>query len=160
MPPPNTHIAIFACGCFWSKEYFFQRQVGVIATRVGYTGGHQPNPSYKEVCKKQSGHAEAVEIQFDPQQTSFEKLMQGFFKIHNPAIDRSIKGGQYRSAIFYTNEQQKIMANHYKQKCLAAGQIIYTQIEAAGIFWPAEARHQKYCDRTGLHPGEKYDKVW
>ncbi|MFK8101462.1 MAG: peptide-methionine (S)-S-oxide reductase MsrA [Saprospiraceae bacterium] len=156
---PNLEIAVFACGCFWSKEYFFQRQVGVVATRVGYTGGHTKNPTYVEVCKKQSGHAEAVELSFDPTKTSFEKLMHAFFDIHDAQINRSTKGGQYRSAIFYTNPQQKNIATRYKEKLLNSGHPIHTEIEAASSFWPAESRHQKYCDRTGLHPGTKYDKI-
>ena len=156
----NIEVAIFACGCFWSKEYFFQRQFGVLASQVGYIGGHSLNPSYSEVCKKESGHAEAIRISFDPEKTSFEKLAKAFFTIHDAQIDRSTNGGQYRSAIFYTNEKQKIIALKQKQELLTKGKHISTQIEAAGKFWLAETRHQKYCERKGLIPDDKYKQIF
>lgn len=144
--------AIFASGCFWSKEYFFENLPGVIATRVGYTGGHTENPTYKLVLTKTTGHAEAVEVTFDPTQTSFEKLATLFFEIHDPTIDRRDKGGQYRSAIFYKNEEQKAIAEKLINELKIKGFDVVTNLEPAGTFWQAEARHQKYCDTRGMTP--------
>lgn len=151
-------IAIFAAGCFWSKEYAFNRQPGVLATRVGYTGGHTDNPTYQEVCSKISGHAEAVEITFDPEVTDFETLAKYFFEIHDPSIDRRAKGGQYRSAIFYTDEEQLRIAKVLVEQLEEKGIKVATSLEQANTFWPAEARHQKYCDTKGLEPTDRYTK--
>lgn len=144
--------AIFASGCFWSKEYFFQQAPGVIATRVGYTGGHTENPTYHKVLTKTTGHAEAVEVTFDPTQTSFETLAKLFFEIHDPTIDRRDKGGQYRSAIFYTNENQRLIAEKLIAELKQNGYALVTEVAPAGIFWQAEDRHQKYCDTRGITP--------
>lgn len=151
-------VAIFAAGCFWSKEFAFNKQPGVLATRVGYTGGHTERPSYKTVCSKLTGHAEAVEVTFDPEQTDFSTLAKYFFEIHNPSIDRRDKGGQYRSAIFYTGEGQLEIAQDLIRELEHKGIEVYTQLEPAGTFWPAEARHQKYCDTRGLEPTDRYTK--
>lgn len=152
---PTTERAIFAAGCFWSKEYFFAQVPGVIATRVGYTGGHTAQPTYRQVLTKTTGHAEAVEVTFDPAKISFEALVQYFFEIHDATIDRTNKGGQYRSAIFYLDENQKVLA----EKVMAALQDkdynTVTTLEPAGTFWQAEDRHQKYCDTRGITP-KKY----
>ncbi|MCB0554326.1 MAG: peptide-methionine (S)-S-oxide reductase MsrA [Phaeodactylibacter sp.] len=149
-------IAVFASGCFWSKEYFFGQAEGVVATRVGYTGGHTENPTYKEVCSKTTGHAEAVEISFDPSVTSFEVLARFFFELHDPTVDRRGNGGQYRSAIFYQNERQKAIAQELIEALQSNGFSVATQLEPAGPFWQAEARHQKYCDARGIPPKSSY----
>lgn len=151
-------VAIFAAGCFWSKEYAFSRQPGVIATRVGYTGGFAENPSYREVCSKLTGHAEAVEVTYDPEKTDFQTLARFFFEIHNPSIDRRDKGGQYRSAIFYADEEQLAIAQDLIRQLEDRGIEVFTQLEPAGEFWTAEARHQKFCDTRGMEPTDRYTK--
>lgn len=151
----NLEIAVFACGCFWSKEYFFSRAEGVTATRVGYTGGHRDFPTYKDVCSKTTGHAEAVEVAFDPDSTSFEALARLFFELHDPTVDRRDKGGQYRSAIFFQDEKQKAVARQLLDELQRNGSEVFTQLEPASTFWQAEARHQKYCDARGIAPRKK-----
>lgn len=151
----NYEIAVFACGCFWSKEYFFSRAEGAIATRVGYTGGHHDFPTYKDVCSKTTGHAEGVEVTFDPERISYEALARLFFELHDPTIDRRDKGGQYRSSIFYQNEGQKAVARQLIEELQRNGLLIATQLEPAATFWQAEARHQKYCDTRGMVPKAK-----
>lgn len=147
-----SETAYFASGCFWSKEYFFRRREGVRFARVGFMGGHKEYPAYKEVCAKNTGHAETVEVTFDPEKTSFEKLTRHFFEIHDPTIDRRGKGGQYRSAIFYVDEKQQITARQLIDKLIKKGTEVVTELQPAGPFWPAEARHQQYCDTRGLTP--------
>lgn len=147
-----TETAIFACGCFWSKEYWFQQAKGVVSSRVGYTGGHLENPTYKEVCKKKTGHAEAVEVTFRIDTTSFAEMCHLFFEMHNPSIDRREKGGQYRSAIFYKNEEQKRIAQEIIADLEKGGLEVVTELEPTSVFWQAEARHQKYCDSRGMIP--------
>ncbi len=148
----NLSKAIFASGCFWSKEYFFSKAEGVVSTRVGYTGGHTENPSYKEVCTKTTGHAEAVEVTFDADQTSFEKLARLFFEIHDPTLDRTDRGGQYRSSIFYLDDEQKKIAEDLMLQLRDMNYEVKTLLEPASMFWPAETRHQKYCDSRGMTP--------
>lgn len=150
-----TEKAIFASGCFWSKEYFFAHAPGVVATRVGYTGGHTENPTYRQVLTKTTGHAEAVEVTFDPAQTSFETLAKLFFEIHDPTVDRTAKGGQYRSAIFYQNAEQQFIAEKLIAELTGKGFQVATTLEPANVFWQAEDRHQKYCDTRGMTPGSK-----
>lgn len=144
--------AVFASGCFWSKEYFLGQQEGVISTRVGFTGGHKESPTYKEVCAKDTGHAEAVEVTFDPTSTNFETLAKVFFEMHDPTVDRRGKGGQYRSAIFYQDEAQREVGERLIEELKNKGLEVATELEPAGPFWLAEARHQKYCDSHGLTP--------
>lgn len=151
-------VAIFAAGCFWSKEYAFRRRPGVIATRVGYTGGHTEAPTYQQVCQKNTGHAEAVEVTYDTEQTSFEALARYFFEIHDPTIDRRTRGGQYRSAIFYQNEEQRKTAEKLMDILRKKGIEPATELVAATTFWPAEARHQQYCDTRGLQPTDRYTR--
>lgn len=157
-PGKKKSVAIFAAGCFWSKEYAFNRQTGVISTRVGYTGGHSDHPTYKSVCSKITGHAEAVEVTFDPEQTDFSTLAKFFFEIHDPTVDRRGRGGQYRSAIFYTDAKQQATARELIQKLEEKGIKVATGLEPATTFWPAEARHQKYCDTRGMQPTDRYTK--
>lgn len=145
---------IFAAGCFWGKEYIFAHIPGVVHTRVGYTGGHTQSPTYQQVLTKTTGHAEAVEVTFDPDQVSFETLAKLFFEIHDPTIDRRDKGGQYRSAIFYNNETQKAIIQELIANLALKGFNVVTQLESEGVFWQAEDRHQHYCELRGMTPKE------
>lgn len=147
-----TAVATFACGCFWSKAYFFSKVPGVVATRVGYTGGHRSHPTYQQVCTKKTGHTEAVEVTFDPDKVRYEALVRFFFEIHDPTIDRRGKGGQYRSAIFCHTPEQQHIATNLKAQLQARGYAVKTEIESASVFWEAEDRHQQYCENRGIQP--------
>lgn len=147
--------AIFAGGCFWGVEYFFQQAPGVLRTRVGYTGGQKEHPTYHEVCGGTTGHAEAVELTFDPSQTSFEALARLFFEIHDPTQSNRQGpdiGEQYRSAIFYCSEPQRRTAEQLIRQLRAKGNQVVTQVLPAGPFWPAEAYHQDYYQKSGQQP--------
>ena len=151
----QTETAIFAGGCFWGTEYHFQKQKGVISTQVGYIGGNKDNPTYKEVCEKNTGHAEAVKIIFDPQEISYEKLTKLFFEIHDPTqVDRQgpDMGEQYRSEIFYTNEEQKKIAEKLTKILESKGYDVATEITKADKFWDAEDYHQDYYRKKGGLP--------
>ena len=150
-PPQSsqkTELATLAGGCFWGMEELIRRQPGVISTEVGYTGGKVPNATYQN----HEGHAEAVEIRFDPTRTSFEALLHFFFKMHDPTtLNRQGNdiGTSYRSAIFYHSEEQKRIAE--KVKALAAlkwKKPIVTEITAAGPWWKAEEYHQDYLQKN------------
>lgn len=139
--------AIFAAGCFWGVEANLQQQPGVLETTVGYTGGHTENPDYKSVCSHTTGHAEAVEVIFDPARTDFETLAKVFFECHDPTQkDRQGPdiGDQYRSEIFYTDEEQKQVAERLIEDLKGRGMNIATKVTPAGKFWPAEDYHQDY----------------
>ena len=149
-------IATFAAGCFWGVEAQFRQITGVTSTRVGYLGGTTDNPTYKLVCTGTTGHAEVIEITFDPAIVSFESLLGVFWKIHNPTtLDRQGPdvGTQYRSAIFYHDQQQHQQAELVK-KTLDNAHIfaspIVTEITAASTFYPAEEYHQCYLEKKGL----------
>ena len=148
-----TDTAIFAAGCFWHIQDLFQKTSGVKATRVGYTGGHAPNPTYKQVCAKNTGHAEAVKIEYDPQAISYEQLLDIFWGCHNPTTqDRQGAdiGDQYRSAIFYTSTQQKELAElSKKNRSNQYAAPIVTEITQAGTFYDAEEYHQMYFQKMG-----------
>ena len=142
--------ATFAAGCFWGVESVFKALNGVLSTEVGYTGGQAENPSYELVCTGQTGHAEAVRIEFDPQTVSFEDLLETFWNLHDPTtVNRqgADVGSQYRSAIFYHDAQQKEAAEK-SIAVLDAGDSfdhpIVTEIQSAAEFWPAEDYHQDY----------------
>lgn len=148
--------AIFAAGCFWHVEDAFSRVKGVISTRVGYTGGHTADPTYKKVCEGNTGHAESVEIEFDPQLISYDNLLDVFWNIHDPTtLNRQGPdvGSQYRSAVFYLTPEQKEAAHASKERVQASerfkGMKIVTEVTQAGIFYPAEEYHQKYFQKTG-----------
>ena len=148
-------IAYFAGGCFWGMEYFFEKEDGVISTRSGYIGGHKKNPTYKEVCSGSTGHAEAIEVEYDPALTSYEKLAQLFFEIHDPTqVNRQgpDRGTQYRSAIFYINDEQKQVAQKLINTLQDKGYEVATELNRADTFWRAEKYHQDYYALNGHKP--------
>lgn len=151
----KTETAIFAGGCFWGVEHFMQRIDGVLSTEAGYIGGTIENPTYEEVCKHETGHAEAVRVIFDPQIVDYETLSKLFFEIHDPThLDHQgpDMGEQYRSEIFYTNPKQREIAiklirvlqdNEYK---------VVTRVTPASFFWKAEDYHQQYYEHQHSTP--------
>ena len=145
--------ATFAAGCFWGIEAAFQRIPGVLETAVGYEGGHLDNPRYEDVCTDETGHAEVVQITFDPSRATYDQLLEVFWTIHDPTtLNRQGPdvGTQYRSAIFYHNEQQRIEAEASKAKAQAHfPRPIVTEIVPAATFWRAEEYHQKYLEKRG-----------
>jgi peptide methionine sulfoxide reductase msrA/msrB len=147
--------AIFAGGCFWGIEYLFKRIKGVISTSVGYIGGEKDNPTYKEVCRGDTGHAEAVEIVFNPDVISYEELVKFFFEIHDPSqvnYQGPDIGEQYRSEIFYLNEGEKLKAEKVANLLRDKGYKVATKISKAPKFWKAEDYHQDYYNKTGGVP--------
>ena len=148
--------AIFAAGCFWGVEATFRQLPGVVSTRVGYTGGALPNPTYKDVCTDRTGHAEAVEVEFDPSKLSYEKLLDVFWQNHDPTqLNRQGPdwGTQYRSAIFFTSPEQEAAAKASKEGLEKSGRYrkpIVTQIVPASTFYEAEDYHQQYLEKRGL----------
>ncbi|MEH0157131.1 bifunctional methionine sulfoxide reductase B/A protein [Limibacter armeniacum] len=145
----------FACGCYWGKEYKFKHTEGVLATRVGFMGGHQEFPTYVQVCRKVTGHAETVEVTYSPEAISFEELLEVFFNMHNPTADdrQGLRNsGNYRSAIFYTTELQKVKSEQKVELMIKEGVNVVTQMAPAGVFYPADERHQNYCEKKGIVP--------
>ena len=148
--------ATFAAGCFWGVEATFRQIPGVISTRVGYTGGDFANPSYKDVCSDRTGHAEAVEVEFDPSKVGYDQLLNVFWENHDPTqLNRQGPdyGSQYRSAIFFHSPEQEREARASKEKLQASGQFrrpIVTQIVPAVTFYEAENYHQQYLEKRGL----------
>ncbi len=152
---PQTARAIFASGCFWGTEYYIQRAPGVLATTVGYAGGHVDHPTYEQVCTDRTGHAEAVEVIYDPTKTDYEQLAKLFFETHDfTQLNRQGPdiGRQYRSAIFYLNDEQKQIAERLVGQLREMGHDVKTEITPAGKFWPAERYHQDYYNKTGGSP--------
>jgi peptide methionine sulfoxide reductase msrA/msrB len=150
-----TGKAYFAGGCFWGTEHLFKQLDGVISTRVGYMGGDKKNPTYEEVCSDNTGYAEAVEVVYDPSKTDFEKVAKYFFEIHDPTqVDRQGPdiGSQYRSVVFYLNEDQKKTTEKLIKILEDKGYDIATEVVAADSFWEAEDYHQDYYDVTGKAP--------
>jgi len=151
----QTGKGIFASGCFWGTEYYFNKVPGVISTTVGYTGGHVDNPTYKQVCTDTTGHAEAVEVLYDPAIISYEQLAKLFFETHDfTQLNRQGPdiGKQYRSAIFYLDAEQKQIATQLIRTLDNKGYDVKTQIAPADKFWPAEQYHQDYYDKTKKLP--------
>lgn len=150
----TTEQATFAAGCFWQVEASFRQIPGVKKTTVGYTGGRIENPSYEAVCSHTTGHAEAVLVEFDPDQVSYDELLTAFWQLHDPTqLNRQGPdvGDQYRSAIFFHSPEQEIAAKESMEKAQADfTKPIMTEITAAETFWPAEEYHQRYLERRGL----------
>ena len=147
--------AIFAGGCFWGVDYYFKRAKGVLSTSVGYTGGHKDDPTYQEVSYDDTGHAEAVEVTYDPNVTTYEDIAKLFFEIHDPTqVNRQGPdiGEQYRSEIFYLNDEQKKIAEKLIQELKAKGCQVATRLTKVGSFWKAEDYHQDYYRKTGGTP--------
>lgn len=152
---PKTETAIFASGCFWGTEYWMQKQKGVISTEVGYIGGHVRNPTYEQVCSKTTGHAEAVKVVFNPNKVSFEELAKIFFETHDPTqVDGQGPdiGNQYRSEIFYTNDNQKNISEKLIKFLEKDGLKVATKLTEAPKFWKAENYHQDYYEHKGTKP--------
>lgn len=151
----TTERAIFAGGCFWGVEYYMQKKEGVLSVVSGYIGGTKENPTYKEVCTGTTGHAEAVEVLFDPSEVSYEELTKLFLEIHDPTqVNRQGPdiGLQYRSEIFYLNEEQKKIAEKLLDILRDKGYKIATKVTKATTFWPAEDYHQDYYEHKGTLP--------
>jgi peptide-methionine (S)-S-oxide reductase len=148
--------ATFAAGCFWGVEAAFRQVKGVTATSVGYIGGHTADPTYKEVCTDRTGHAEAVQVEFDPAQVSYEQLLHIFWENHDPTTPNRQGpdiGTQYRSAIFTHSPEQQAAAEASKAKLEQSGHYrrpIVTQILSAPEFYRAEEYHQQYLEKRGL----------
>ncbi len=151
----KTDTAIFAGGCFWGVEYYMHKTTGVISTEVGYIGGHTQHPTYKEVCNHTTGHAESVRIIFDSSKISYETLARLFFEIHDPTqLNRQGPdiGDQYRSEIFYLNEQQKETIEKLITLLKDKGFKIVTKVSHATNFWKAEDFHQQYYEKEESTP--------
>jgi len=148
--------ATFAAGCFWGVEAVFRQMEGVTATRVGYTGGDFKNPTYKDVCSGTTGHAEAVEVEYDPSKVTYEELLEVFWENHDPTtLNRQGPdvGTQYRSAVFFLTPEQQAAAKASKEKLQKNGRYkrpIVTEINPALEFYPAEDYHQQYLEKRGL----------
>lgn len=156
MESENWATAMFGAGCFWGVEAAFRQVEGVKATAVGYAGGHVDHPTYKQVCSDSTGHAEVVQVEYDPSVVSYDKLLDVFWKEHDPTqVNRQGPdiGYQYRSVIFYTTPEQEAAARASKERLEKSGEYnrpIATSIEAAPTFWKAEEYHQQYLEKRGL----------
>jgi len=149
--------ATFAAGCFWHVEATFRKVKGVVSTRVGYTGGRLENPTYKDVCSDRTGHAEAIEVDYDSTVVSYDDLLSVFWDIHDPTtVNRQGPdvGSQYRSVIFYHSPDQRAAAIASKERLQATDryrhQKIVTEVVPATIFYPAEDYHQRYFEKRGM----------
>lgn len=155
MSEHKTEIATFAAGCFWCVEAQFQQLEGVISVESGFTGGHVANPTYKAVCTGTTGHAEACNITYDPSMISFDELLAAFFMAHDPTqLNRQGNdiGTQYRSGIYYHNEEQKEKAQYYIGKLneeKAYNSPVVTEVKPYGVFYKAEDYHQDYYNQNG-----------
>jgi peptide-methionine (S)-S-oxide reductase len=151
----TTEIATFGAGCFWGVEAKFSQVPGVIEAVSGYSGGHTENPTYKDVCTDETGHAEVVQVTYDPAKVSFERLLEVFWTMHDPTqVNRQGPdfGSQYRTAIFFHSPEQEATAKRVKAELNAGGKFkrpIATEITAAGPFYRAEEYHQKYLEKRG-----------
>jgi peptide-methionine (S)-S-oxide reductase len=151
----TTEIATFGAGCFWGIEAAFSRIPGVIEAVSGYSGGHTKNPTYKDVCTGETGHAEVVQVTYDPARVGYEKLLDAFWAMHDPTqVNRQGPdfGSQYRTAVFFQTPEQEATAKKSKAALDASGKFkrpIATEITAAGPFFRAEEYHQKYLEKRG-----------
>jgi len=155
VPAERVQRAVFAAGCFWGVEYLLQRVPGVLETTVGYSGGRVRNPTYHQVCTTDTGHAEAVEVRFDPQKVSYEQLVKRFFELHDPAQENRQGpdvGPQYRSEIFYLDEEQRETAARLIEYLKNRGTNVATRLSPFAEFWKAEDYHQDYYNRGGGTP--------
>lgn len=151
----KTERAIFAGGCFWGVEYFFQKAPGVLKTSVGYIGGKTENPTYKQVCNGDTGHAEAMEVIYDPAKTNFETMAKLFFETHDPTQKGRQGpdiGDQYRSAVFYIGDEQKAITEKLVGELKAKGFDVVTEVVPATKYYPAEDYHQQYYEHKGAKP--------
>ena len=155
--PDGAQVATFAAGCFWGVEAAYREIEGVLETRVGYTGGQTPDPSYEQVCAHATGHAEAVEVCFDPARVSYDRLLQTFWRIHDPTSGNPQGwdvGSQYRSAIFVHGADQAALAAASRARELqVTAEPIATEITPAGPFYEAEEYHQQYFKKQGRRAG-------
>jgi peptide-methionine (S)-S-oxide reductase len=146
--------ATFAAGCFWGVEAEFRNLDGVTATAVGYAGGHTSEPTYRDVCNHTTGHAEAVRVEFDPAKISYERLLEEFWRLHDPTqLNRQGPdvGDQYRSAIFFHSPGQEEVAKRSRDAAQdGVKRPIVTEITPATMFWPAEEYHQRYFEKNGI----------
>jgi peptide-methionine (S)-S-oxide reductase len=171
----NYQVAVFGAGCFWCVEAVFQRLNGVVKVESGYSGGSVANPTYKEVCTGTTGHAEVAKITYDPRVVSYETLLSVFWQVHDPTtLNRQGNdiGTQYRSAVFYLNQEQKSLAEKYKKELDESGAFrspIVTEITPFHVFYPAEDYHsnyynlnsgQPYCQFVIAPKIEKFEKVF
>lgn len=155
VPAEKTERAIFASGCFWGTEYHLQKTRGVLSTTVGYTGGHKQKPTYREICSGGTGHAEAVEVVYDPAKVSYEELAKLFFETHNPTqVNRQGPdiGEQYRSEIFYLDDKQKETSQKLIDILKSKGLKVATRLTKASKFWDAEDYHQDYYMKKNGSP--------
>ena len=156
--PKQTDTATLGAGCFWCVEAVFQNLNGVVSVTSGYSGGAVKNPSYKEVCTGQTGHAEVCNVVYDPSKVSFDEILEVFWKTHDPTTmnqQGNDVGTQYRSAIFYHTQEQKELAEKYKQELNASGAFdnpIVTEIAPYTNFYKAEDYHQNYFNENGDQP--------
>ena len=147
-----SEVIMFGAGCFWGIEATFMKTKGVIETSVGYSGGTTQSPTYEQVCSKTTGHAEVVLVKYDPKAISFSELLDVFWQCHDATqLNRQgwDIGTQYRSAIFYTTEEQKDIAQKSKSELIKQGMPVVTEITKVQKFWPAEEYHQKYFEKKG-----------
>lgn len=174
-PADSLQIATFGNGCFWCTEAVFQQLDGVTKVESGYSGGQTKNPTYKEVCGGETGHAEVIQITYDPKKISFDDLLEVFWQTHDPTtLNRqgADAGTQYRSAVFFHDDEQKHLAEEYKKKLDASGAFprrIVTEITPFATFYKAEDYHQNYYNQNGQQPYcqivirpklEKFNKVF
>ncbi len=153
----TTEKATFGAGCFWGIEAAFRKVPGVVDAAVGYAGGHTQNPTYHEVCTDTTGHAEVVQVEFDPAKVSYEKLLDLFWKIHDPTQKNRQGpdvGAQYRTVIFYHSPEQEAAARASRDALAKSGKFVLrriaTEIVPAGPFWRAEDYHQRYLEKRGV----------
>ena len=152
----STKFATFGAGCFWGVEAAFRRLEGVVDTSVGYMGGNVDNPTYEQVCSHSTGHAEVVEVEYDPSEVGYEDLLEIFWSNHDPTqLNRQGPdvGSQYRSVIFFHDSDQESRAKRSKQELDSSGRLgspIVTEIVPAETFWRAEDYHQQYLEKRGL----------
>ena len=155
----TTHkLAVFGAGCFWGVESAFRAVEGVVDVAVGYAGGTVPKPNYRTVCSGKTGHAEVVQVEYDPARVSFEQLLEVFWQIHDPTtLNRQGPdfGTQYRSIVFYSDEHERKEAEESKRRLDESGKLgrpVVTQIVPAAEFYRAEEYHQRYYERMGIAP--------